>query len=43
MISLHIIADNSDPKRIDRAIDYLVNTNQPAVNVAGGSQIDIAI
>jgi hypothetical protein len=42
-ISLHLVADNSDPKRIDRAIDYLVNTNQPAVNVAGGSQVDIAM
>ncbi len=42
MISLHLIADNSDPKKIDRAIDYLVNTHQPAVNVAGGSQIDVA-
>lgn len=42
MLSLHIIADNSDPKKIDRAIDYLINTHQPAVNVAGGSQIDVA-
>jgi hypothetical protein len=43
MISLHLIADNADPKRIDRAIDYLANTHQTAVNVAGGSQIDVAM
>lgn len=43
MISLHLVADNSDPKRIDRAIDYLANTKQTAVNVAGGSQIDVAM
>jgi hypothetical protein len=43
MISLHLVADNSDPKQIDRAIDYLVNTRQTMCNVAGGSQVDIAM
>jgi hypothetical protein len=38
-----LIADNSDDKRMDRAIDYLANTHQPMVNVAGGSQIDRAM
>lgn len=43
MITLHLIADNSDPKKIDRAIDYIVNTRQPQATVAGGSQVDVAM
>lgn len=43
MISLHLVADNADPKRLDRAVAYLKNTKQPYVNIAGGSQIDRAM
>lgn len=43
MITLHIVADNADPKRIDRAIQYLKVTHQPTVNIAGGSQVDLAM
>ncbi len=43
MISLHLIADNADPKRLDRAVAYLKNTKQPFVNIAGGAQIDRAM
>lgn len=43
MISLHLIADNADPKRLDRAVAYLKNTKQKYVNIAGGSQIDRAM
>lgn len=42
-ITLHFVADNSDPKKIDRGIDYIVNTHQPQATVAGGSQIDVAM
>lgn len=40
MISLHVIADNAAPERLDAAFNYLVATKQPYVNVASGSQID---
>lgn len=43
MITLHLVADGSDPRRIDRGIDYIVNTKQPQATVAGGAQIDIAM
>lgn len=43
MISLHLIADNAPPERLDRAILYLKRTKQPYVQVAGGSQIDRAM
>lgn len=43
MLSLHIIADNAGPARLDRAVDYLKRTKQTAVQVAGGSQIDRAM
>lgn len=43
MLTLHLIADNSDPKRIDRAIEYLVNTKQRQATVAAGSQVDVGM
>lgn len=43
MISLHLIADNAPPERLDRAVAYLKTTKQPYVNIAGGSQIDRAM
>lgn len=43
MISLHLVADNADPKRLDRGVEYLKNTRQKYVNIAGGSQIDRAM
>ena len=43
MISLHLVADNADPARLDRAVAYLKTTKQKFVTVAGGSQIDRAM
>lgn len=43
MISLHLIADNADPARLDRGVLYLKRVNARSVNVAGGSQIDRAM
>jgi hypothetical protein len=43
VLSLHIIADNAPPERLDRAIDYLKHTKQPYVNIGGGSQVDRAM
>lgn len=43
MISLHVVADNAPPERLDRAVLYLKRTKQPYVTVAGGSQIDRAM
>lgn len=43
MISLHVIADNAAPARLDAAFNYLKATKQPYVNVGGGAQIDRAM
>lgn len=40
MISLHIVVDNAPPERLDRALQYLVRTQQKSVNIAGGAQLD---
>lgn len=43
MISIHVVADNAPPERLDRSLRYLKVTKQPYVTVAGGSQIDRAM
>lgn len=42
-ISLHILADNASPDRLDRAVQYLKRVRPKYVNIAGGSQLDIAM
>lgn len=39
-VSLHVVIDNTPNELLDRALLYLVRTNQRAVNIAAGSQID---
>jgi hypothetical protein len=43
MISLHILADNAAPERLERAVQYLRRVRPKYVNIAGGSQLDIAM
>lgn len=42
-ISLHILADNAAPERLERAVQYLKRVRPKYVNIAGGSQLDIAM
>lgn len=42
-LSLHLLADNADPARLDRAILYLRRVRPQYVNVGGGAQIDRAM
>lgn len=40
MISLHVIVDGCPPERLDRALLYLMRTQQTAVCIGGGAQLD---
>lgn len=39
MISLHINCDNATPAQLDRALLYLIRTNQRSVNIAAGTEL----
>lgn len=39
MISIHINCDNATPAQLDRALLYLIRTNQRSVNIAAGTEL----
>lgn len=42
-LTLHIVVDNASDTQLDRALLYLVRTQQRVVNIAAGSQLDRGI
>lgn len=43
MISLHIVVDQCPPELLDLGLWYLKETDQPLVNIAGGTQLDLTM